>query len=77
MPVFVLYLYKASSYLAICRNGRHLHIGRYQAHAIGSCVERLTRKVDACIVRVRYLIPTREGSQRASVAGSYCGKDQY
>jgi hypothetical protein len=45
MPLFVLYLYKASSYLAICRNDCHLQIGCYQAHAIASCVERPTRKV--------------------------------
>jgi hypothetical protein len=61
----------------MCRNGRHLQIGRYQAHAIGSCVERLALKVDVCIVRVRYPIPTREGSQRASAGRSYCRKDQY
>jgi hypothetical protein len=68
MPLFVLYLYKASSYLAICRNDCHLQIGCYQAHAIGSCFERLTRKMDVCTVRVRYSVPTREGSQRASAA---------
>jgi hypothetical protein len=73
----LLYLYKASSYLAICQNDCHLQIGCYQAHAIGSCVERPTRKVDVCTVRVRYPVPTREGSQRASTGRSYCRKDQY
>jgi hypothetical protein len=73
----VLYLYKASSYLGICRNDRHLQIGCYQAHAIGFCVERLTPKVDVRTIRVRYPVPTHEGSQGVSVGGSYCKKDQY
>jgi hypothetical protein len=65
------------SYPAISRDYCHLQIGCYQAHAIGSCVERLTWKVDVCIVRVRYPIPTREGSQRASAGRSHRRKDQY
>jgi hypothetical protein len=68
---------KASSYPTISRDDCHLQIGCYQAHAIGSCVERPTQKVDVCIVRVRYLIPTHEGSQRASAGGSHCRMVQY
>jgi hypothetical protein len=70
MPLFVFYMHKASSYPAISRDNCHLQIGCHKTHAIGSCVERPTWKMDVCIVRVRYPIPTRKGGQRASVGGS-------
>jgi hypothetical protein len=57
-------MHKASSYPAISRDNHHLQIECYQAHAISSCVEMLTWEVDVCIVKVRYLIPIRERSQR-------------
>jgi hypothetical protein len=77
MTLFVLYMHRVSSYLAFSQVDCHLQIGCYQTYAIGSCVERLTRKVDVRIVRVWYPIPNREGSQRASTGGSHCRKDQY
>jgi hypothetical protein len=70
-------MHKAPSYPAVSRDNRHLQIGCYQAHAIGSCVERPTWEVDVCIVRVWYPIPTREDSQRAGAGGSHRRKDQY
>jgi hypothetical protein len=54
MPLFVLYLYKAASYLAICRNDCHMQIRRYQAHAIGSCVERPIQKGRLSEFDIRY-----------------------
>jgi hypothetical protein len=69
----------AQSFAISCYQPRRLSFANWMlsAHTIGSCVERPTQKVDVCIVRVQYPIPTCEGGQRASAGGPHCRKDQY
>ena len=48
----ILYMYEASSYFALGENNCYMQIGCHKAHAVGSCPERPTWKMDVCIVRV-------------------------
>jgi hypothetical protein len=52
MSMFVLHLHKVAAYHALCGDNRYLQIGRHQAYADGSCVERLTQEVDVRTVRI-------------------------
>jgi hypothetical protein len=67
MSMFVLHLHKVAAYHALCGDNRYLQIGRHQAYADGSCVERLTQEVDVRTVRIRYPVSAHEGSQGTSI----------
>jgi hypothetical protein len=51
MPLFILYMYQASSYPAISRDNYHLQIGCHKTYAIGSCVERPIGKLSEFDIR--------------------------
>jgi hypothetical protein len=61
MSLFVLHLHKVGTHPALCIDNRYLQVGRHQAYAVGSDVERPTQEVDARIVRIRYSVSAREG----------------
>jgi hypothetical protein len=52
MSLFVLHLHKVASHPALCGGNRYLQVRHHQAYAVGSCVERPTRKVDVHTVRI-------------------------
>jgi hypothetical protein len=53
MFLFFLHLHKVVAHPALCRDNRYLQIGRHQAYAVGSCVERSTQEVDVRTVRIQ------------------------
>jgi hypothetical protein len=67
MSLFVLHLHKVVAYPALYGDNRYLQIGRHQAYADSSCVERPTKEVDVHTVRIRYTVLAREGSQGTSI----------
>jgi hypothetical protein len=67
MSLFVLHLHKVVAYPALCGDNHYLQIRRHQAYADGSYVERLTREVDVCTIRIQYLTSAYEGSQGTSI----------
>jgi hypothetical protein len=52
LSLFVLHLHKVATYPALCEDNRYLQIERHQAYADSSCVERPTREVNVCTVRI-------------------------
>jgi hypothetical protein len=52
MSMFVLYLHKVVTHLALCKDNRYLQIGHHQAYAVGSRVERSAREMDVCALRI-------------------------
>jgi hypothetical protein len=49
------------------RDNRYLQVGRHQAYAVSSCVERPTQEVDVRTVRFQYSVSAHEGSQGTSI----------
>jgi hypothetical protein len=66
MSLFVLHLHKVVTHLALCRDNHYLQVGRHQAYAVDSCVERPTREVDVRTVKIQYSVSAHEDSQGTS-----------
>jgi hypothetical protein len=67
LSLFVLHLHKVVAHPALYKDNRYLQIRRHQAYVVGSYVERPTREVDVCTVRIQYSVSAHKGSQGTSI----------